>query len=280
MKLITVFLVALVGFFAPVVPVLMLVGMAIFWRTGSEVWKIKRKRKTFACPLIKKALHRLVQRMALYQFGVLSFFAMDILILSKFGSVDFKATRFVAGALMLVEMYSIDKNVKEVTGSGLIALIGKLSGFAKEAKDAAKGVFTALLVLSVASGCLTANNAIRKHYRIIKLFPFVHTQDSIIVHDTLRMTISRAEKDTLFKDSITKDTVFITQNRLRIKYYRDGKKIYLKGECDSIRVEQIITRKQKVLYFEKPVRWWQKLTVIFGFCLAGFAIGFYLTNRK
>ena len=73
--------------------------------------------------------------------------------------------------------------------------------------------------------------------KIRKKCPHVLEKDTVLVHDTIR--ISKVTKDTVFKfDYIQKDTVIIKEGRLTMKYFYNTKDstVYLNGKCDTIKI--------------------------------------------
>ena len=85
---------------------------------------------------------------------------------------------------------------------------------------------------------------IKRHSRLVEKFPHVHTQDTIIQRDTIRLEIPKVEVDTIFKlDSFQvalHDTIFIEKERLKIKMYTIHDSVFVEGSCDTIFVEKII----------------------------------------
>mgnify|MGYP006971513149 CR=1 FL=1 len=102
---------------------------------------------------------------------------------------------------------------------------------------------------------------------MVKKFPHVHTQDTIIQHDTIRLEIPKISVDTMFEiDSFMvrlHDTITLTEERLKIKMYAVHDSVYIEGSCDTIFVEKIIEREIPIRYYEtkdpdnwKTYLWW------------------------
>lgn len=89
-----------------------------------------------------------------------------------------------------------------------------------------------LILILLLSSCYTKNQAIRKFC----------TQDTaqvvVTIHDTI--IIDSIQVDTIFSDTI--DSVYITKDKLEIRYLKKFGKIYLEGKC-----------KGDTIYYEKKV---------------------------
>lgn len=68
--------------------------------------------------------------------------------------------------------------------------------------------------------------------RLIALHPDLVKSDTVRVIDTT--VVPGVVHDTIFKSTITKDTITIIDKQLTIKYYNDGKTTYIKGVCDTV----------------------------------------------
>ena len=112
-----------------------------------------------------------------------------------------------------------------------------------------------LVIILFSVGCTTQRNALNRHDRITKNFPFVHTQDSVTLRDTVRIHIDRVKRDTLIKNERTLDTVYLVKDRLTMKYYNTGDTVYLSGECDSVDVVKVVVRKVPVYTSTKENRY-------------------------
>ena len=118
--------------------------------------------------------------------------------------------------------------------------------------------FFSLIIITTACG------TIKRHQRLVEKYPFVHTQDSVIIHDTIREIIPRIQVDTVFNLMELHDTITIEKERLKIKMYTIHDSIYVEGECDSIYVEKIIERKIPIRYYKaKNTNWWKWALLIF-----------------
>lgn len=106
---------------------------------------------------------------------------------------------------------------------------------------------------------------IKRHQRLVKKYPFVHTQDTIIVRDTIREFIPKVQIDTIFHLDQLRDTIIIEKDRLKIKMFTIHDSIYIDGECDSIFIEKIIERKVPIRYYDSgKVNWWKWILIISG----------------
>jgi len=95
---------------------------------------------------------------------------------------------------------------------------------------------------------------VKRHARLVKKYPHVHTQDTIKMIDTIRIEVPKISVDTLFKiDSFLvklRDTILIEKEKLKIKMYAVHDSIFIEGTCDTIFIEKIIERKIPIRYYE------------------------------
>jgi hypothetical protein len=114
-----------------------------------------------------------------------------------------------------------------------------------------------IFALLLFSSCYTKNQAIQKFCN----------QDTIqvttIIYDTI--IIDSVKIDTVFNETI--DSVFITKNKIEIKYIKKFGKVYLEGKCKS----DTIYYEKKVM-FEVPcttpkLSWYKQLAADYWFIL-------------
>lgn len=133
-------LVALWTFIAPVVGVLVAVGLFILLDTITGIWKAKKKNQK----VTSRRLGRIINKMLVYQATVLTFFVLDFFILDEvtktFLSFDFALTKIVAVVLCSIEIYSIDESFEQATGKGLFERIKDVVSKYKETRKAISGI--------------------------------------------------------------------------------------------------------------------------------------------
>ena len=102
-------------------------------------------------------------------------------------------------------------------------------------------------------------SAQRRFERLIKNHPELLTTDSITVHDTIRVIVPEVKVDTVVDVQKLLDTVYLQQEQLKVKVWMDRyNKVYIQGQCDTVYINKVITRKIPVKYYEKtPI--WKKL---------------------
>ena len=113
-----------------------------------------------------------------------------------------------------------------------------------------------LIVLIV----LTACSPTKRFNRLIEKYPYLLTQDTLIVHDTINMYIPEVHTDTVVTLKELTDTITITKDRVTVKawYVPKEKKVYIKGKCDPVYITKIVERKVPIKYYEK-YPFWKKL---------------------
>lgn len=123
---------------------------------------------------------------------------------------------------------------------------------------------------------ITACSPIKRHNRLVEKYPFVHTQDTLVVHDTISVIVPEERVDTIFKIDHLYDTITIEKERLKIKLFAVHDSVYVEGQCDSIYVERIVERKIPIRYYEKCDKWnwlWWLVIIIGGIFV------FYLISK-
>lgn len=125
---------------------------------------------------------------------------------------------------------------------------------------------------------ITACSPIKRHSRLVDRFPYVHTQDTIIVRDTIRAVIRAEKTDTIVHFKTLRDTLFIDKERVRIRIHTIHDSVYVDAECKEVIVEKVVERKIPIVHYEKvPERSWLKYVIVFAIVL--FTL-YSIFNRK
>ena len=101
----------------------------------------------------------------------------------------------------------------------------------------------------------------RRFTRLIAKHPYLLTTDTLIIHDTVKVTVPKVVYDTVFSEhffhEITRDTLILQKERLTVKIFHDTikKNIFIQGKCDTVVVEKIVERKIPIKYYEKTPLW-------------------------
>ena len=91
---------------------------------------------------------------------------------------------------------------------------------------------------------------IRRHDRLVKKYPFVHTTDSVEIIDTIRIVTEKVSTDTVFQINELPDGVVVEKENLKIKLRTIKDSIYVYGECDTIFIDKVIERTVPIKYYE------------------------------
>jgi hypothetical protein len=107
---------------------------------------------------------------------------------------------------------------------------------------------------------LTACSPTKRFTRLIEKYPYLLTQDTITVRDTITLYIPEVHTDTVVTLKQLTDTITITNERVTVKawYVPKEKKVYIKGKCDPVYITKIVERKIPIKYYEK-YPFWKKL---------------------
>lgn len=276
----------LFAYFLPVLPVLMAVGLAMAWHSKTEFNVINKKtqgaeptrRTKLRCVLKKKALKQWVKTMLLYNCIVLSVFVMDQEVAGGFISMKFELpnalTKCAAIILIGIEAYCIDVNVKQVRGVGIIGAIGKAAGFIKKARNASKGIYVIILLLTVAC------SPIKRHYRLVQKYPYVHTQDTVTHTDSIIITVPGFRVDTVFNYVDLVDTVIIVQDGVTVRTWGNGRQIGQSVVKEPETHKKTVKFKVPVQYYKVPLPWYRKTLSIIGFCIVAAGAGWFLNKTK
>ena len=116
---------------------------------------------------------------------------------------------------------------------------------------------TAIIILSI---LLFSCSPSKRFTRLITKYPYLLTQDTVLVRDTISLYIPEVHTDTVVTLKELTDTITINKDRVTVKtwYVPKEKKVYIQGKCDPIYVTKIVERKVPVKYYEK-YPWWKKL---------------------
>lgn len=102
-----------------------------------------------------------------------------------------------------------------------------------------------ILILLILSSC----SPIRRHQRLVRKYPFVHTTDSVRLIDTVKIRTESVRLDTVVEIQALKDGVVVSKGNLNMsaRIIRDS--FYLDGECDTIVINKVIERNVPVKYY-------------------------------
>jgi hypothetical protein len=100
----------------------------------------------------------------------------------------------------------------------------------------------------------------KRFNRLIEKYPYLLTQDTLIVHDTITLYVPEVHTDTVVTLKQLTDTITLTKDRVTVKawYVPKEKKVYIQGKCDPVYITKIVERKIPITYYEK-YPWWKKL---------------------
>ena len=110
-------------------------------------------------------------------------------------------------------------------------------------------LFVLLLILTSCSPQWRLEHLLKKH-------PELTHVDSVIIRDTVRITIPKVRVDTVVDIEELWDTIYLEKDQLTVKVWRDRyNKVYIQGQCDTVYIEKIIDRKVPVRIYEGTPVW-------------------------
>jgi hypothetical protein len=99
----------------------------------------------------------------------------------------------------------------------------------------------------------------RRFDRLVKKYPYLLTNDTLVVKDTIRDTIRiivpEVSVDTVVSIKELYDTIVLEKDRIKVKVWRVKDRVYIDGKCDTVYIEKPIER---VVYRKIPVKYYQK----------------------
>lgn len=127
---------------------------------------------------------------------------------------------------------------------------------------------------------LISCSPIKRHSRLVKKYPFVHTTDSVKLIDTVKIRTESVRVDTVIEIQALNDGVFVNKDNLTInaRIIRDS--FYLDGECDTIFINKVIERKIPVKYYETKGFSWNIVVLIWLISFFIFFVFWFFQNRK
>ncbi len=122
-----------------------------------------------------------------------------------------------------------------------------------------------LIVLIVLTSC----SPIKRFTRLVEKYPYLLTQDTLVIHDTINLYIPEVHTDTVVTIKELTDTITLTNERVTVKawYVPKEKKVYIQGKCDPVYITKIVERKIPIKYYEKYPFWKKLLNNLLAFLI-------------
>ena len=118
---------------------------------------------------------------------------------------------------------------------------------------------------------------IKRHQRLVRKYPFVHTTDSVKLIDTIKLTTNKVISDTVIHESLLFDTIILTKDNLTVRVLKIRDSIYINGQCDTIFIDKIIERNIPIKYYsvKNPIN----LSLLIWLISLSLIIFFYIWNK-
>lgn len=136
-------LVSIVAFLAPLLPLFICVGIAIFFDTWAGRWAARKQNEEI---LSTKTRDGILTKMALYHPILLGMYFLDKFLLGEFISmhtqIPIAFTKITCIVILWYEGESIDEKIKKATGKSIISIIKKYIRRGKQLKNEIQEVIT------------------------------------------------------------------------------------------------------------------------------------------
>lgn len=118
---------------------------------------------------------------------------------------------------------------------------------------------------------------IKRHQRLVRKYPFVHTTDSVKLIDTIIITTNKVQTDTVVHESLLFDTIILTKDNLSVKVLKIRDSVYINGKCDTIFIDKVVERTIPVKYYKEKNK--INLTLLIWLISLVLLIIFYILNK-
>ena len=133
---------------------------------------------------------------------------------------------------------------------------------------------------------ITSCSPVKRYNRLIKLHPELITSDTVTLVDTFRVIVPEVKVDTVVSVESLLDTVYLEQERLKVKVWMKGDQVFIQGKCDTVYVNKIIERKVPVKYYQKETTFsdvtkyiYKSLWILFAVLLIVYILYRFLLKR-
>lgn len=125
----------ILAFLAPIVPLLILVGIAIAADTIFGIIRAKKLKQK----ITSRKMSQIVSKMVLYQGAVILFYSIEHFILGDiiglFTSIPLILTKLVTATLLFIELTSVSENIESAYGINLWKKFKQMLTRAKQVKE-------------------------------------------------------------------------------------------------------------------------------------------------
>ena len=133
-----------------------------------------------------------------------------------------------------------------------------------------------ILIVLILSSC----SPIKRHSRLVRKYPFVHTTDSVKLIDTVKIRTESVRVDTVIGIQALNDGVVVSKGNLNMTAQIIRDSFYLDGECDTIVITKIIERNVPVKYYETKGFSWNIVGLIWIISFFIFLFFWFFEKRK
>jgi len=124
-----------IAFLTPIIPLILIVGLAIFLDTFIAVYKAYRLNET----ITSRKLSAIVSKMVLYQSAIIGVFCIEKYILGDIvimvTSIPLVLTKLVAVTLLFIESQSIVENYSAYSGINIFSKFKEMLSRSKDIKN-------------------------------------------------------------------------------------------------------------------------------------------------
>ena len=110
---------AVIAFFMPIVPAMILVGIFILADTVTGIWAAVKRGEE----ITSRKMSSIITKAFLYQGALLLAYGLDVVLLGGSGifiAVEYIMSKLLMLAIIFIEVKSIDENIVKISGTSLL----------------------------------------------------------------------------------------------------------------------------------------------------------------
>lgn len=115
---------------------------------------------------------------------------------------------------------------------------------------------------------LASCDPVKRHAKLVERYPYVHINEIDIRIDTHRIVVDRVETDTILDVKNIYDTIYLENDKVRVKTIRVNDSIYINAECVEDTIYIYTENKTITKHSQQPAKNYN-IWLVAGVLLAG-----------